>query len=168
MSELEVVYDPVKEYAAVVDIDNRCGWGPAMVGPNAGTILQAFLDAMPTRIDKLGTYEATTLFQDWFDETFLPAAETAASPPVGAVEPLGGADVDETPPDRTGPGDGLSEPPEPQPADTDMEADQGAKATLVLCPLCAGNGVTADGEDGATKTCAMCNGDKVVALGAAS
>lgn len=168
MADLEVIYDPAKEYAAIVNIDDRCGWGPAMVGPNAGTILQAFLDAMPTRIDKLGTYEATTLFQDWFDETFLPASETASTPPVGPVESPDGPSVDQTPPDASEVRDGPETASEAGPSGTGVEADSGAQATVVLCPLCSGTGVTADGEDGSTKTCAMCNGDKVVTLGATS
>jgi hypothetical protein len=162
MADIEVIFDPAKEYAAIVSIDHRAGWGPAMVGPNAGVILQTWVDSMPFDVSLLDSDSASVVFTDWLDSFFRSAPEAAVSPSDSPVEPMDGSPVGETPPDRTGPDNGAGEPPEPAPADADMEADASPPPTVAVCPLCAGTGVTNDGADGASITCAMCGGAKVV------
>lgn len=164
MVTLVVVFDADKEMAAIVDTDSRMGWGPAMVGPAAGEILQGFIESMPFDVGVVGSAVAAHIFQQWIDGLTATAAQAAPTSPDSPLESPGNPTVDQTPPDRTGPADGGSEPPESGPADTDMEADEGAAPTVVPCPLCGGTGVTADGEDGATNTCAMCAGTKVVRM----
>ena len=168
MANLVVVYDAAKEMAAIVDTDARMGWGPAMVGPYAGEMLEGFITSIPFDVGLLDAHQANRAFQEWLDGLGATAMETAVTAPVGTLEPSGDSGGDEPPiPPEWGLG-GSQDAPEPQSADTDPDAGPGTAHTLVLCPLCGGVGSTSDGEDGATRTCAMCKGAKVVPLGVPS
>lgn len=164
MANLVVIYDSDRELAAIVDTDTRMGWGPAMIGPQAGDILAGWVESMPFDVGILDPHTANRVFQEWVEGLVAAASQAAPASLDGSLEPSGGPSLDSSPPDRTGPADGGTEPPAPAPADTDMEADAGPPPTVVQCPLCGGDGVTADGEDGATKTCPMCAGTKVVRM----
>lgn len=164
MANPQIIYDPALEIAAFVDIDTRQGWGPAFIGPGADDVLRAWMDTMPLDVGVMSGDDAQLTFVGWLSAKMSATPEAPPASPNGPVEPMGGQGLDSTPPDRTGPADGLSEPPEPAPADTDMEADQGTPPTVVQCPLCGGAGVTTDSEDGTTTTCAMCQGTKVVRM----
>lgn len=164
MTSLVVIYDSDRELAAIVDTDGRCGWGPAMIGPNAGEILNGWIESMPFDVGMLPPDVARLVFQEWIDGLVAAATETAAPSPDSPLEPPVDQGVAWTAEDEPGPAYESAEPPGPQPADTDMEADASPPPQVVDCPLCGATGVTSDGEDGATKVCPMCEGRKVVRM----
>ena len=164
MADIEVIFDPVKEFAAIVNIDTRQGWGPAFVGPHAGVVLQTWVDAMPFDVTLLDSDIAGTLFAEWVADVTKGTTEEAPTPPVGPMEPLGGGGMDDAAQAAAEASAAGAEPPGPGPADTDLAADAGAPPQVVTCPLCTGAGVTSDGADGASVTCAMCGGAKVVRM----
>lgn len=164
MADIEVIYDPQKEYAAIVNIDTRAGWGPAMVGPNAGAVLQLWVDAMPFDVTLLSDTAAQAVFADWLQQLAASPPEVPDEAPAGPLEPSDDPGVvGDALAQATAAASG-SEPPEPQPADTDLEADQGASPTVVGCPLCSGEGFTVDDQTGEQSTCAMCSGTGLVRM----
>lgn len=164
MAHLEVIYDPAKQMAAVVNVDEQRSWGPAMIGPDAGEILQTWVTATPFDVSILADYDACQAFASFLQVVAGVASDQAPTPPDSPLEPSGGPDLDGAALAQREAADGGAQPPEPQPADTDMEADQGAPPSVVTCPLCSGEGSTNDGADGARVTCAMCGGAKVVRM----
>jgi hypothetical protein len=164
MADIEVIYDPVKELAAIVNLDDRCGWGPAFVGPNAGAVLQLWVDSMPFDVTILDVFQAGRAFLGWLNNMAAAPPEPAPTPPVSPVESpdrpfLDGAPLAEAVASASG-----AEPPEPQPADTDMEADPSAPATVITCPLCAGAKTVTNDETGEIGTCGMCGATGVVRM----
>jgi hypothetical protein len=164
MADIEVIYDPVKELAAIVNLDDRCGWGPAFIGPNAGNVLQLFVDSMPFDVTAVHGTTAGVIFLEWLENMAATAPESAATPSVGPVESpdrpfLDGAPLAEAVASASG-----AEPPEPQPADTDMEADSSAPPTVITCPLCAGAKTVTNDETGEIGTCGMCGATGVVRM----
>ncbi len=164
MADIEVIYDPQKEFAAIVNLDTRSGWGPAFIGPNAGNVLQLWVDAMPFDVTILSDDAATAVFTGWLEEMAGSPTQEAPTPPESPVEPVGGDPVGE---------DALAQwtaenlpdgPPEPAPADTDVEADEGTPATFVTCPLCNGAKQVTDDETGEVTECNMCHGLGVIQM----
>lgn len=164
MADIEVIFDPVKEYAAIVNIDTRRSWGPAMVGPQAGNILQTWVDTMPFDVTYLHEAEATTVFLIWLEDVVKGATEEAPTAPVGPVEPLDGDGLVQAAQAEDEAVAAGGQPPDAGPADTDMAPDASQAPAVVTCPLCTGAGVTSDGADGASVTCAMCGGAKAVRM----
>lgn len=157
MAHLEVVYDPAKEMAAIVNVDERQSWGPAMVGPDAGQLLQTWLDAMPFDVAILDVNIATQLFQEWLVEMVNVAAAPAPTPDIRPVEPMGDGGLVEAARAETEAADGRGEPPEPAPADADLEANEGTPATVIVCPLCNGDKYVDVDGDGNRQPCGMCH-----------
>jgi hypothetical protein len=158
MADIEVIFDPVKEMATIVNLDTRAGWGPAMIGPDAGTILQAFVDSMPFDVTVLHDYQAVVAFTSFLDAlgsgTATPAATAALSP----LEQAGASRVDEdTLADLVAAASG-PEPPDPQPADPDPEAAEGPPLTVVRCYNCNGAGKIEFGDGTEPARCNMCQG----------
>lgn len=165
MAELEVIFDPVKNLAAVVDVDNQVGWGPAMIGPDAGSILEAWIDTTPFDMSDLGSYQARDLFRSFLSR--VQDSRGGGSPPAGDVakaEP-GATDVVAARSADAEAAAGGGEPPPPAPADTDVEADTGATPATMKCPNCKGTGQTHDGPEGVAAQCGMCQGSGNVTVG---
>jgi hypothetical protein len=166
MGDLEVVHDNAKEMAALVHVDEQRSWGPAMVGPNAGELLAAWVAAMPFDPTILDERVAVQLFKDWLRDMAGQSTEAAATPTVGPLEPIRGSEVGaERLADRTA-AESAADPPAGQPADTDLEADAGTPATVIVCPLCAGTKFVTVDEGEPAQPCGMCQGVGMVTLAA--
>lgn len=180
MADLEVVYDPAKEMATIVNVDERRGWGPAMIGPDAGIILQAFIDSMPFDVSVLNEYDACQVFNGFLDGLAAGATETATPDTDSPVVESGSAGVaDETVPGAEH-GAPTDQPPGPAPADTDtgVEVDQGETDQVIpphdpafglepvaeshftreTCVMCDGNGTVQISPDEPAAQCGMCKG----------
>jgi len=138
-----------------------------MIGPDAGEILQSWVDAMPFDPTVLSEGAAVAAFRDWLDQMAKGAPQAPPTPSQSPVEPVDRPGVDD---DRIAQAEAAAsggEPPEPQPADTDMEADASPPPTVTTCPLCGGRKVVEVGEDGVTQPCGMCSGAGVVRMATA-
>lgn len=164
MATIEVIYDPVKEYGAIINTDTGMAWGPAMNGPVAGELLQGWVDAMPFDVTILDQETAGRVFGDFLEELVKGAEQVPSTAPTSAVEPpsadgLGHDALAQAEASAAG-----GEPPEPQPADTDPEADQGTEATWVTCPLCQGAKQVVDVDTGEATDCGMCGQTGVIKM----
>jgi hypothetical protein len=164
MTDIEVIYDPVKELACIINLDTRLGWGPAFIGPNAGNVLQLWIDSLPFDPTLLTDYQAASVFDDWLQQMAASPAEAASSPPVSPVEPLDGAGLAHDALAQAEAAASGGEPPEPQPADTDVEEDASTPPTVSTCPLCAGARTVVNDETGEVTPCGMCSGTGVVRM----
>lgn len=122
-AELEVIYDPALEMAAIINLDTRQGWGPSMVGPSAKQILEAFLSGTPFDLTAVDSATATNFFEDWFSAVSEQADQAAPEGQAVSVEPDGAAAVADSTAATTAEGAPTDEPPNPAPSDTDMGAD---------------------------------------------
>jgi hypothetical protein len=166
MAELEVIYDPAKELAAIINVDDRCGWGPAMLGPQAGQILQAFLDTAPFDLSLLSTYDATRAFTSFLESSGLAAPPAGAEGDTVAPQSDGGGSMDY--PDRLAEAEaaGATDVPAPGPADTDAPEGASTSPTVIDCPNCQGSGEQTNGETGAVEVCGMCQGKRQLTIAA--
>jgi hypothetical protein len=120
-----VIFDPVQELAAIINIDDRIGWGPTMIGPQAGELLSAFVDGLPFDISEVGSFQARDFFESWFQrlEGIAETTPEAAGSPVGDMANAG---LDgRTDSALASMEAGRDDPPPAQPADTDMGANPG-------------------------------------------
>lgn len=158
MADLEVIHDPAKEMAAIVNVDTQMGWGPAMIGPDAGLVLQAFIDAMPIDISTLTEYSATQAFKSFLGRALDVDAAMGATPPAGALEPLDDSDVAAAALAESEAREAGREPPAPAPADTDPPAPEAAPSQVVPCFNCDGSGMIEFGDGSPSQRCNMCQG----------
>lgn len=165
MANLVVVYDADKEMAAVVDTDERRSWGPAMVGPDAGDMLQTWIGAMPFDVTILDGRVAAQLFTEWLADMVKGATETPGEAPDGSLESMGSGSLDEALRAEAEASQAGAEPPEPGPADTDVEANEGTPATVIVCPLCNGAKQVQVGDPPEWRECDMCHAVGVVKMG---
>jgi len=135
-----------------------------MIGPDAGEILQSWLNAMPFDPTMLSEGAAVSVFRDWLDQMAKGAPQTAPTADVGPLEPVDRPGVDDELLAQAEAAASGGEPPGPQPADADMEADASPPPTVVQCPLCGGKGIVDIDLGGGTATCGMCQGAKVVRM----
>lgn len=166
MADYIVIYDPDKEIAAIVNADDRIGFGPAFIGPDAERALTEFLESVPYDVAEVDSAVLRSWFEGWAGEHFQPAEVPAVSPAGSAVEPPSGNGVDAAAlADATAAASG-GNPPAVQPSDTDMEVDA-STPTTVTDPTTgsstseAGN---SNGEAGYVGTCFACNGAGVISL----
>lgn len=166
MGNYVVVYDPAKEMGAIIDTDNRVGFGPAMIGPDAEVTLSAFLDALDFEPDGVPSDVLRSWFEQWAPAFLAAVQEARAASQTGAMEPDGGdglADAALAAHEAAAAG---AEPPGVQPADADMDADTGATAAVASPAGTAtetpdGNGDTPPPYSG---TCFACNGTGTITL----
>lgn len=158
MAELEVIYDPAKELACIINVDDRCGWGPAMIGPQAGNILQAFLDTAPFDLSLLGTYDATRAFTSFLESSGLAAPETTAEGETVAPVEGGNAGMDNGNALAEAEATGAGDVPAPAPADTDDDTPESTTPQVIDCPGCNGQGTTQYDPEQPAVTCGMCQG----------
>lgn len=175
MAELQVVFDPQVEMAAIINVDDRIGWGPTMVGPSARELLQAFIDGLPFDISDVSSYQARTFFESWFQRLEGIAETDTTDNPTGTVGdvPSTGMDADAlATAEAVAAGDG---PPAAAPFDTDPGATESATdyvspavaayppndndAQVIDCPNCAGV---------ANPSCPLCHGSLKLTVGAAA
>lgn len=164
MADLQVIHDTTLEIAAIVDLDRRCAWGPAMVGPQANVILETFLDTVPFDMSNMTTQEATDAFTSFLERAAMAAPAQAAATADGAVEPLADSTVDNEAALATKTAAAATDVPPPAPHDTDTTAATSAETKVIPCGNCNGSGQTPDGPDGTNQTCALCKGTGRVAV----
>jgi hypothetical protein len=180
VTDLIVVYDPVKEVAAIVDPDNRIGIGPAAIGPDSEGLLSSWLETIPYDPKEVDS----AVLRDWFEQ-FSQRVQAAAPVPDGTpapspVEPASDTGVAAAKAAEQAATATAASPPPAAPADTDMDADQGEAATVTTqpqdgaqppppaepapepysgpCPACSGSGQVPGGEPGTQTTCNLCHG----------
>ena len=158
MANLEVIYDPAKELAAIINTDDRQGWGPAMIGPQAGMILQTFLDTVPFDLSIMSSYDATQAFSDFLRTAGLAADETAATPVTPSESPTDpGVDTTAATAAEHEARDNTTVPPE-QPHDTDTPVVPDTTDTVIPCVNCGGGGTVQVEPDTDPVKCGMCGG----------
>lgn len=164
MADLEVIYDPNKELACIVHVDSRMGWGPAMIGPQAGNLLQAFLDTTPFDVSELDSYAATAAFTSFLERAGIKITPETTPDNQGSMDYTTTAAMDNGNALAEAEAVASSDVPAPQPADTDTPPDQSTAPTVVGCPNCQGTGSVRFGDDEAPQTCGMCNGSGKVTV----
>ena len=166
MAELQVIYDPNLELAAIVNVDERMGWGPAMIGPQAGNILQAFIDTCPFDVSEMDAYTAARTFASFLDNAGLAAPDTTPTPETGTVDTSADTGVDTANALAEAEATNAGDVPAEQPADTDTPQDTSTAPTVINCPNCNGSGSIQFGDGEAPQTCGMCGGRGKVTVGA--
>lgn len=155
--DLIVIYDAEKEIAAAVDADTRLAFGPAMIGANAGDVLEAFFATIPYDVDEVGSFQLRAWFEQFLES--LPA--TDVTPPqsdtADTVEQDGRVDMAATESLAEQEARQHSDTPAEQPADADMEADEGPPEYVGECWACGGNGTVPAGPN-ETVMCTVCEG----------
>lgn len=164
MADLQVVYDPTIEVAAIVDLDRNMSWGPMCPGPQGGSLLQAFIDGMPFDITILSSEQARDIFLQVFQEDAAKSAAAATSGDSSPVEPAGTVTSSDTALATADAVANAGAPPAPAPADADMAADQSQTATVSDPPTQAATesatlpvGETVPEGGTTTTNCLVCN-----------
>lgn len=130
MAEPIVIYDPEKEIAAIVDTDNRVGFGPAMIGPDAATRLDSFLLTVPFDVTAVPSAVLRDWFEQWAAASFPATAQASGTADTGKVgSKPDQAMVDAALAEHTAAAS-AAEPPAPAPADTDMAAHASEAGTV--------------------------------------
>lgn len=158
MADLLVIYDPVREVAAIIVPEEGRAFGPAYIGEESADVLQAFIDATPWDMSDLGVFEACAAFASFLSFNETPASVAPDASVDGKVESAPSADVDA--------GDALAEAeaanasdvPASAPADTDMEGDPRTETITVRCFNCGGDGMVEFGDGSPAQRCGMCGG----------
>lgn len=180
MSDPIVVYDPVKELAALVDPNTRTAFGPAHIGPDAEAVLDGFLLSIPYDVTTVDSDTLRSWFERYTGGTFPAPATPPAEDTQVAAEQDGNSGVDGAALAEREAAATSGDPPPPQPADTDMEADEGTADTVteptppppvggsantrpgqtvkVPCPACNASGSVPSSEPGVSVTCNLCHG----------
>lgn len=164
MGELVVIFDRDKEVAALVDMEDRIGRGPAMIGPSAGDMLEAFLQTIPYDLTGVSSYELRRWFEQFAGPPAAPTPPPAAETPAHAVD--GGTDTDVADAElaERESVEATSTPP-PQPADADTPEPAPQTASVVqTCPACNGTGNVPGAEEGQLTTCNLCTGSGRVTI----
>lgn len=180
MTDLQVIYDPALEAAAIIDLDTRTAVGPAEVGANAQTLLEAFAATIPYDITGLHPALVVAWYVQFRESTVGQAAAQAAENSSVTVGEPSSTDVGTVTPTTPTPPTGGDEPPPPQPADTDLGGNPGATATVAETPevqaerqtgeeqqggqytgqcfACSGTGTVPGSEPGSQLPCNLCKG----------
>lgn len=164
--DLIVIYDPELQMAALVNTAERIGWGPAMVGPQAGAILNAFVDTTPFDLTLLAGYEAKKAFDSFLQSAGLDAPPEETSVVNDPVEQAATESMANGNALAEYEAAGSSDIPAEQPADTDTQPEPEPQETttpqgqVIDCPNCNGTG-QADGAQ-----CGMCQGNGKLTIAA--
>lgn len=164
MASLIIVYDPEREIATFVDADTQRGYGPAVIGPDAGDLLQQFTEAMPFDIGKLPSDTLLELFQDFAEHMAQPAAEAPPAPAAPPVEQIGDTGVAAGDKLADATAAAATDVPAPAPADTDTGAASPTPVRVVDCHACQGEGKLDLGDGQGPVTCNMCQGTGTIAV----
>lgn len=166
MSDLQVIYDPTLEIAAIVDLDTNMGWGPMCPGPKAADLLQAYVDGMPFDLAILTPEQARDIFLSVFREQAAGDIAAAAAPAGSAVEPSSDPVADAAASGAAGPVEETGSVPPEQPADADMAADTGETDQVTvpdpIPPASTGTPTTGVGSTTTPQqqvNCLVCNAD---------
>lgn len=158
MADVEVIYDPVKEMACIVNVDTRQGWGPAMIGPHAGEMLQAFVDAAPFDITLMKPDTAAEAFSQFLDQLAGRILDSEGETDTGAVERGGDSDLGVAGDDLLTAAVEADSRNADAPADTDQGAQEAPPAQVVTCFNCNGKKVIEFGDGSEPQRCNMCQG----------
>lgn len=156
--DLAVIYDPNVEMAALVDTDAMRALGPIGIGPDAQTELQAFVTAMPEAVMESTSYDLCRVWAQFWQSNFASAHATTGESDTGTVDTPSGSHSDDETVVTAATGGHTDEPPEAQPADTDVETHASEAPKVVTCFACGGTGTVPGAADGETSTCNLCNG----------
>lgn len=158
MAELVIVDNPDVELSTVVDIDAFRTLPVVSAGPDRESILKAFINSTPfdiTALDDAAIRTAYLSFLDAMGKLGPTAPETDATPP---VEPNGGVGGDDAAQAVREAHDAAGAPPEPAPADTDLEPDVRTETRRVKCFNCNGDGTITFGDGTPPVVCNVCGG----------
>lgn len=158
MADLQAIYDADKEIGAIVNLDNGTPLGPVMVGPAAGDILQAWLDATPFDVSELDPFTAQTAFLSFLERNAPPDEVASNAADNGEVVDKPRVTADEAVALAEHEAVGASDVPDEQPADTDREASADTVTETVRCWNCEGSGMVTFGDDQPDARCGMCDG----------
>jgi hypothetical protein len=166
MADYIVIYDPAKEIAAIVNADYRIGFGPAFIGPDAEKALTEWLESIDYDVSEVDSAVLRSWFEGWVGEHFRPSMLSPAETDNGSVVAGDDPGMDAAAHLAEQAAAGYSAIPEPQPADTDMEADEGTP-TPVADPTTASE--VPAGSDGSNPPpyvgdCFACNGNGLIDL----
>lgn len=164
MASLIIIHDTQREIATFVDADTQQGYGPALIGPDAGDDLQAFVDAMPFDVGALTPEQLTAVFQDFAQRLAQPAPEAPAAPSPAPVEQIGDTGVAAGAQLADATAAAATDVPAPQPADTDDAAAPATPVTIIACHACQGEGTLDLGDGQGPVTCNMCQGTGQIAV----
>lgn len=164
MADLQVIFDPSLELAAIVDLDTNLGFGPICPGPNGGSLLQAFIDGMPFDVGILTPEQAREIFLSVFRDDVAASVTASAGTDSPPVESAGSAkSVDEARATAEAVAAG-GEPPAPAPHDADMETNTGETVAVDIVagpPASTNHDITAGLADttpaDTTSNCMLCN-----------
>ena len=132
MADLQAIYDPDLEVGTIIDLDTNRPFGPIMVGPAAKDTLQAFLDGMPFDISILDSEQAAQVFEGWFQNILGPVLAEGTSDSPNTVVPVGDPSADEQALAQRESAVSGREPPAPQAADTDQQANTDTASAPVM------------------------------------
>src|ERR1700752_65970 len=93
MADLQVIYDSQLEIAAIVNVDERVAWGPAMIGPDAATLLQSFIRSTPFDVPLMTTYDALKAFEQFHESQPPPKPISQPASDQSSPEPVGDSTV---------------------------------------------------------------------------
>jgi hypothetical protein len=156
--DLIVVFDREKEIAVAVDTENRVGFGPGMIGPDAGEVLEAFYASIPYDLEEASSYMVRGWFETFAETYPFPQAPTtaAATENTVAADDPAGSDGGAALANATAAA--ATDVPGEQPADTDPEASPPPVTETVTCWNCNGRGTIATDDKGGTIVCGICAG----------
>lgn len=180
MADYIVIYDPAKQIAAIVNADDRIGFGPAFIGPDAEKALTQFLESIDYDVSAVDSAVLRSWFEGWAGEHFQPSEAPTGPADIGAVVDNGSQGMDAAAHLAEQAAVGNTEIPPPQPADTDPDAAEGTPATVAHdtaafaelqpeggnnpppyegpCFACNGAGTVALVEGSAPVVCSACRG----------
>lgn len=158
MPEYLILDDGQREVSTIVDLETFRALPIIGVGPERINYLQGFVDATPFNLTDLDDDAIRTAYMSYLSMvtgTFPPAPDT---PPEPTPEPNGRPD--DYSPEVLAEQEAINagDVPAPQPADTDMEANQGPQTVQVKCWNCEGTGHVTMDDGGQNTVCNMCRG----------
>lgn len=158
MANLTVIDDTNVEVAVLVDTDDWQPLAVCAVGPNRVNLLQAFVDSVP--------FDLALLKPEALREAFSQFLQSAGVIDLDAPLPPAPDNVGDDTGSRNDAESTLAEQeatnhadvPDEQPADTDVEADEGSQTETVSCYNCNGTGKIDFGDGEPPVRCGMCKG----------
>lgn len=178
MADSVVIYDPTLEIAAIVDLDTKCGFGPAFIGEGSREILEGFLESIPYDVSTIDSAKLRDWFEQFAGARFHGESEPTPAPGSSAVVGNSPGELADAARATMEAAAGGGDPPPPQPADTDAGATPGEASTVTEpttppaesgspppaeadpytgpCFACNGTGRVPTGTEGVTAPCNLC------------
>jgi hypothetical protein len=167
MTDLVVLYDDRLELATLVDMDMVCGLGPTAPGPQGAALLEEFANSAAAFTEYMQRDDLMMCWAQWFQQRSAAVTEATPTPSDSPLEPQSDTGMADAALAEREAADGGAEPPEPQSADTDADAEDQTGTTVIAdCYVCDGSGKVAQGDT--LVTCNMCQGTGKIQVAAAT